>query len=81
MQVNREAEMADVLQSCLPALDDMEASFVQDCWLREPQVALKTFAEQWHLSPKDLAELRSRVLVRLQELLAARGITSVADMV
>ena len=80
MQLTAEDEMAEQVRACLQSLDELEAEFIEKCWLCEPRVPLKYFSEKWHLSAKDLNELRSRVLVRLRELLAARGIESVTDI-
>ena len=80
MQVTAEEEIADLLGSCLPELDQIEAAFIEECCLREPKVTLKKFSRQWRLSAKALTELRSRVLVRMRRLLATRGVKSVADI-
>ena len=80
MQVTVEDELADLFCACLPELDEIEAAFVRDCWLREPKVPLSEFSKQWHLSGKALTELRSRVLVRMKKVLATRGVKSVADI-
>jgi hypothetical protein len=80
MQVTPEEEIADLLGSCLPELDQIEAAFIQECCLREPKVPLTEFSKQRHLSGKALTELRSRVLVRMKRLLATRGVKSVADI-
>jgi len=81
METLIEWEMEDVVRSCLPELDEIEAEFVQECWLREPKVPLKKFSEKWHISAKEMADLKGRVLVRLRELLAKQGIESMADLV
>ena len=81
MQVMAEDEMAGLISACLPGLDEIEAAYIRNCWLREPQMPLATFSKEWHLSAKRLAELRSRVLVRLKELLASKKICSVVDVV
>ena len=39
MQVTAEEEIANLLGSCLPELEAIEAAFVRDCWLREPKSA------------------------------------------
>ena len=62
-------------------LDGVEAVFVRDCWLREPEMPLRQFAKEWELSAKALTEVRERVLVRLGELMAKKDIDSLADIV
>jgi hypothetical protein len=81
MQVDAEQEMTDLIQSYLPSLDEMEAAFIWDCWLWEPRMPLKKFSENWRLSGKAMTELRSRVLLRLRNLLAEKNIHSVVDIV
>ena len=80
MQVTAEDEIEALVRSCLPALDQIEAAFIEECWLREPKVPLTEFSQRWQLSGKALTELRSRVLVRMKRLLATRGVKSVADI-
>ena len=80
MQMTGEDEMAGLIRSCLPALDQIEAAFIQECCLREPKVTLAVFSGQWDLSTKALNEVRKRVLVRLKDLIAKKGITSIADI-
>ena len=80
MQATLEVEIAELIRSCLPALETIEATFVRDCWLREPKVPLSEFSNQWHLSGKALTELRSRVLVLMKRSLATRGVKSMADI-
>ncbi len=79
MQVMAGEEMAGLISACLPGLEEIEAAYIQNCWLREPPVPVGKFSKEWHLSAKRLAELRSRVLVRLKTLMAKKGFTSVAD--
>ena len=81
MQVTAEEEMTDLVRCCLPALDEIEAAFVRDCWLREPKVPLRQFSTEWGVSAKAFTELRSRVLRRLRELLASKKVQSVVDIV
>lgn len=81
MQVTAEEELSDLLDACLPALDEIEATFVEDCCLREPQLTLRDFSIMWGLSAKALQEVRKQVLVRLRELMAQKGITSIADII
>lgn len=81
MQVIAEDEMAGILRSCLQELDQVEAAFIEDCWLREPQLPLRDFSKEWGLSTKELKEVRERALVRLKDLMARKGITSIADIV
>jgi hypothetical protein len=81
MQLTAEDEMADLLRGCLPELDQVEAAFIRDCWLREPQMPLQKFSESRGLSAKALTGLRKRALVRLKDLLASKNINSVADVV
>jgi hypothetical protein len=80
MQLTVEDEMAELIRSCLPELDGFEAAFVRDCWLREPPVPMTTFSKQWGLSTKVLTEVRERVLLRLKDVMAEKGITSFADI-
>jgi hypothetical protein len=81
MQVTAEEEMADLLDACLPELDGVEAAFVRDCWLREPQLPLRDFSKKWRLSAGALNVVRKRALVRLKDVMAKKGITSIADIV
>jgi hypothetical protein len=57
MQVTAEEEMAEWVGSCLPALDEIEAAFVCDCFLREPTVPRRQFSKQCGLSAKALSEV------------------------
>ena len=72
--------MTGLIQRCLPSLDEIEAAYIRDCWLRQPKVWLPNFAKAWNLSAKGLTELRSRVMFRLAELLASKDIRSVVDV-
>ena len=81
MQLTADEEMTDLIRACLPSLDEIEAAFVQDCWLGEPRVPLKELSEKWHLSAKALTELRSRVMLQMKELLSKQRIQSMADLV
>ena len=80
MQVIAEDEIEALVRSCLPALDEIEAAFIEECWLREPKVPLTDFSQRWDLSGKALTELRSRVLVRMKDVMAKKGITSIANI-
>jgi hypothetical protein len=81
MQVTAEEEMADLVLACLPELDEMEAAYIRDCCLREPTMPLRDFSQQWGLSAKALKEVRGQALVRLKDLMAQKGITSITDIV
>jgi hypothetical protein len=81
MQVIPEVEIAELIRSCLPALDEVEAAYIEDCYLQEPPTPLAVFSEQWRLSTKALKELRSRSLLRLKDRIARKGITSIADVI
>jgi DNA-directed RNA polymerase sigma subunit (sigma70/sigma32) len=81
VQVIAEAEMAELIRSCLAALDELEAEYIRDRFLLEPSVPLAVFAEQWGLSRKALGEIEERALLRLKRLLATRHIDSMADIV
>ena len=80
MQVTAEEEIADLLGSCLPELDQVEAAFIEECCLREPKMPLAVFSRQWHLSTKAVKELRTRALLTLRDVMAQKGITSIADI-
>jgi hypothetical protein len=80
MEVTALDEMAGLLDRCLPELDEIEAAFVKSQYLDEPRVSLPEFARHWHLSKKAMDELRSRVAVRMKELLAKKNIHSVGDI-
>lgn len=80
MQVMAEDEMAGLISACLPALDEIEAAFIQNCWLREAPVPPGKVSKECHLSGKALTELRGRVLERLKDLLESKNIRSVADI-
>lgn len=80
MEVKAEEEMAGLIASCLPDLDEIEAAFIRGQYLDDPKIALPEFAQRWRLSKKAMDELRSRVAVRMQELLAKRQIHSVGDI-
>jgi hypothetical protein len=81
MQVTAEEEIADVLRACLRDLDQIEAAFIQDCYLQEPPMPLRDFSNKWGLSAKALNEVRRRALAGLKDLMAQKGITSIADVV
>lgn len=81
MQVTAEEEMTDLVHSCLPELDQIEEAFINDCCLREPRLPWREFSKAWNLSGKALTEFRSRVLVRLTELLASKNIYSIVEIV
>jgi hypothetical protein len=80
MQLTAEEEMTDLICACLPELDEVEAAFVRDCWLREPKIGLSRFAKVWRLTAKDLNEIRTRTLERLRALLAEKGIKSIQEI-
>ena len=80
MQVTAHDQMADLVASCLSELDEIEAAYVQDCYLLEPPVPLAVFSKHWRLSAKALSEVRKRALTRLKDVMAKKGITSVADI-
>ena len=80
MQVIAEEEMAGLIASCLPELEEIEAAFIRGQYLNEPRVSLPEFAQRWQLSKTEMVELRSRVAVRMKELLAEKQIHSVGDI-
>jgi hypothetical protein len=80
MEVKAEEEMAGLISSCLPDLDEIEAAFIRGQYLEQPKVSLPEFAQRWRLSKKAMGELRSRVAVRMQELLAGKQIHSIGDI-
>lgn len=81
MQVKAEEEMAGLIASCLPELDEIEVAFIRGQYLDEPRISLPEFAQRWQLSKKALEELRSQVAVRMKELLSKKNIHSVGDIV
>ena len=81
MQVTAEEEMARLIASCLPELEEVEAAFLKGQYLDEPRVSLPEFAERWQLSKKAMDELRSQAPVRMKKLLAKKNIRSVGDIV
>ena len=81
MQVTAEEEMAGLIASCLPELEEIEAAFIRGQYLDEPRVSLPEFAQRWHLSKKAMDELRNRVAVRMKELLAEKQIHSLKDII
>jgi DNA-directed RNA polymerase sigma subunit (sigma70/sigma32) len=81
MQVTAEEEIADLLGACLPELDEVEAAFIQERCIREPKVTLKNFSRTWGLSAKAISEVQKRALLRLKDLIAEKGINSLADIV
>lgn len=80
MQVSVEGEMAVVLEGCLSELEDIEAQFIRECHLQQPPTPMSKFARLRQLSPKDLTALRNRATGRLKELLAAKNIRSLGDI-
>jgi hypothetical protein len=80
MQVSAEENMAIVIASCLKQLDETETAFVREYYLSDQKTTLTQFAKRWRLSTKALSELRSRVGVRFKELLAAKNIFSIGDL-
>ena len=80
MQVTAEEEAADLLGACLRELDQVEGAFIQECCLREPQLPLRDFSKQWGLSAKALTQIRERALLRLKDVMAGKGTTSIADI-
>jgi hypothetical protein len=81
MQVTAEEELSDLLDACLPELDQIEAAFIEDCCLREPNMLLRDFSKTWGLSAKALNDVRKRALVRLKDVMAKKRITSISDIV
>jgi hypothetical protein len=81
MEVKAEEEMTSLVARCLPELDEIEAAYIRGQYLDEPKVSLPEFAQRWRLSKKAMDELRSRVAVRMQELLAKKQIRSIGDIV
>jgi DNA-directed RNA polymerase sigma subunit (sigma70/sigma32) len=80
MQVKAVDEMATVIASCLEELDEIERAFIRQYFLNDQKTTLPQFARRWGLSAKKLTELRSRVAVRLREVLAERTIYSIGDI-
>ena len=80
MEVTAEEEMAGLIARCLPELDEIEAAYIRGQYLDEPKVSLPDFARRWRLSKKAMDELRSRVAVRMQKLLAKNQIRSIGDI-
>jgi len=80
MEPKAEEEMARLVARCLPELDEIEAAYIRGQYLDEPRVSLPQFAQNWRLSKKAMEGLRSRVAVRMKELLANRNIYSVGDI-
>lgn len=80
MEVKAEEEMAGLVARCLPELDEIEAAFIRGQYLDDPKVSLPEFAQRWRLSKKALDDLRSRVAIRMQELLAKNQIRSIGDI-
>jgi hypothetical protein len=81
MQVNADETMAELVDLCVSELDEIEAAFIKGQYFEQPRVSLPQFAERWHLSKKEMDELRSRIAGRMTELLARKGITSITDIV
>jgi hypothetical protein len=80
VQLKSEDEMADLVHSSLKHLDQLEAAFIRDYFLGEPKVTLAAFANQWHLSATELAELRRTLTHHFRELMARKGIYSIGDI-
>jgi hypothetical protein len=81
MRLTAEEEMTDLIRACLPELEQIEAAFIQECYLQEPTVPLADFSKEWRLSAKALNEVRKRALLRLKELMSKQNINSLADIV
>jgi hypothetical protein len=80
MQVNPEEELAVIIEACLGELGCLEAAFIRECYLADPKPTFKDFAMQRGLSPKQLSELRTQVMSRLKEGLAAKNIQKIGDV-
>jgi hypothetical protein len=80
MEVTATDDMTAVLRECLTAMDGIEAHFIEECYLADPKTALKTFAAQNGLSPKQVSELRTRAMSSLKERLAAKNIQKIGDV-
>jgi hypothetical protein len=80
MQVKPEDEMVGMLDACLGELGCLEVAFIRECYLAEPKLTFKDFALQRRLSPKQLSELRTQVMSRLKDRLAAKDIHEIGDI-
>jgi hypothetical protein len=80
MEVAESIDMAVLLKGCLAKMDQMEATFIENCFLAEPRVTFKVFAEDQGLKPKAFAEFRSRAFRRLKEELAGKNVRSMWDL-
>lgn len=81
MRLTTEKEMACLVRSCLPEMDEIEPAFIQECCLRGPTVTPATFAKRWRLSPMDLSEIRTRTMQWLRKVFSNKGIYSIGDIV
>ena len=80
MEVTTESEVTILVHTCLAELDAVEAEFIYQCYLAEPQKTLKAFATERHMGPKELADLRSRASTHLRDAMTARNVRSMSDL-
>jgi hypothetical protein len=80
MEASYQEDLAIHLRECVTKLSGLEVSFVECCCLEEPKMSMKAFAEQHRLKPREMAELRRSVRLRLQEEFAAKGVRRVGDI-
>lgn len=80
MQVQSEAEMAELISSCLPELEGIEEEFIRGHYLQEPRESLSEFAQRRHLSKEAMDGLRRHIVFRMKELLAQKQIYSMGDI-
>lgn len=80
MQIGTEKEMSDLVAFALEQVDDLEAVFLQACFLSEPTMTLANFAKRHQLSQKAMKQLRQNADQKLRSALAERGIFSLQDI-
>jgi DNA-directed RNA polymerase sigma subunit (sigma70/sigma32) len=80
MQITAEETIPDLIQSCLPDLDETEREFVQAYYLTDRRGSLEKLAGKFGLSSEGIRNLRDHALRRLKDLLVAKKVTSMRDI-
>ena len=81
MEIDYQDELAILLRDCVNELPEIEALFIKSCYLAEPRISMKAFADEHGLTAKDVANMRVLVMNRLREELAKKKVHCVANVV
>jgi hypothetical protein len=79
-QIRTDEAVERVMSECLNSLTPIEADFIRECLLSEPRKTHAEFSVNWGLPPKAISGVKAHTLAKLKNVLAAKGIFSMGDL-